>query len=113
MVVFPNHGEISLAHHGVLFLDELPEFGKNTLEVMRGPLEDEKVTIRKFMSGQKDRDTILNDFASGKLQVLTSMKCLDEGFESAMTVMTLPKRLRLYFRTSNHLERYFQRLLLH
>jgi ERCC4-related helicase len=42
---------------------------------------DEKVTIRKFMSGQKDRDTILNDFASGKLQVLTSMKCLDEGVD--------------------------------
>lgn len=42
---------------------------------------DEKVTIRKFVSGQKDRDTILNDFASGKLQVLTSMKCLDEGVD--------------------------------
>ena len=38
---------MSLAHYGVLFLDELPEFSRNTLEVMRGPLEDRQVTVSR------------------------------------------------------------------
>jgi len=53
----------------------IDQFTKVVLDV------NEYVTVRKFVSGQKDREEILGDFADGKLQVLTSMKCLDEGVD--------------------------------
>jgi len=43
----PRPGEVTLAHHGVLFLDELPEFSKKSLEVLREPVEDRRITISR------------------------------------------------------------------
>lgn len=50
---------------------------------------DKYITVKRFVSGQADRDSVLRDFATGKLQVLTSMKCLDEGVDVPRSEMAV------------------------
>jgi magnesium chelatase family protein len=64
---YPQPGEISLAHNGVLFLDELPEFKRSVLEVMRQPMEERKVTI--------SRAKLSIDFASSFILIASMNPC--------------------------------------
>lgn len=52
---WPHPGEITLAHRGVLFMDELPELGQSVLEVLRQPMEDKVVTISRAQGTLTDR----------------------------------------------------------
>lgn len=65
--VIPQPGEISLAHNGVLFLDELPEFKRKALEVMRQPIEERKVTISRALQ------TV--DFPAGFMLIASMNPC--------------------------------------
>ena len=62
----------------------------------------EMFNCKKIEDARKKRDQVLADYQES---ALSAMECLDEGFESAMTVMTLPEGMRRFFRTSNHIER--------
>ncbi|MEM1322345.1 MAG: YifB family Mg chelatase-like AAA ATPase [Bacteroidota bacterium] len=72
---FPQPGEISLAHNGVLFLDEVPEFKRSVLEVLRQPLEERKVTI--------SRARVTAEFPSSILLVASMNPCPCGNFNHA------------------------------
>ncbi|MDH4069634.1 MAG: YifB family Mg chelatase-like AAA ATPase [Ignavibacteria bacterium] len=85
----PRPGEISLAHHGVLFLDELPEFARNVLEVLRQPLEDGRVTI--------SRSKLSVDFPANFMLVCAMNPCLCGHYsDPARECTCLPQQIQKY-----------------
>ncbi|MHB9108573.1 MAG: YifB family Mg chelatase-like AAA ATPase [Armatimonadota bacterium] len=85
----PRPGEISLAHHGVLFLDEFPEFDRKTLEVLRQPLEDGVVTISRAAA---------NLSYPARLQLISSMNPCPCGFlgDTARACTCMPQQVARY-----------------
>ncbi len=85
----PRPGEISLAHHGVLFLDELPEFARNVLEVLRQPLEDGRVTI--------SRSKLSVDFPANFMLVCAMNPCFCGNFSDPSRECTCtPQQVQKY-----------------
>jgi magnesium chelatase family protein len=95
--IVPRPGEVSLAHHGVLFLDEFPEFKKKVLEDLRQPLEDGKVTV--------SRVAMSVSFPSTFMLVASMNPCEDvfRGLSSSPSDCTESQRQRYYSKISRPL----------
>jgi magnesium chelatase family protein len=84
----PRPGEISLAHHGILFLDELPEYGRATIEALRQPLEDQSITIARA------HDSI--SFPAKFMLIATANPCPCGYYGSSKPCSCLPAELNRY-----------------
>jgi magnesium chelatase family protein len=95
--LYPKPGEVSLAHHGVLFLDELPEFRKSALEGLRQPLEDGEVTV--------SRTSMSVSYPSLFMLIAAMNPCEDAvtGFSSGDVECTDSQRFRYYSKISRPL----------
>lgn len=85
----PRPGEVSLSHNGLLFLDELPEFKKNVLEVLRQPLEDGRVTISRALMSITYPSRIM------LVAAMNPCKCGGSG-ESTMSCTCTPREIHQY-----------------
>lgn len=87
---YPRPGEISLAHRGVLFLDELPEFSRATIEALRQPLEDKTITVARA------RDSL--NFPANFILIGTSNPCPCGFFGTSKSCSCLPHQIIHYQR---------------
>lgn len=86
----PKPGEISLSHHGILFFDEFPEFNRTTVEALRQPLEDKKITVARAKS------TV--DFPASFILVATANPCPCGYYESTRECTCMPAQIAKYQR---------------
>lgn len=85
---YPKPGEISMAHHGILFLDELPEFQKNTLEVLRQPMEEKCVHI--------GRAEFVVDYPADFLLIASMNPCACGNYPDMQKCRCTPGNIRKY-----------------
>ncbi len=86
----PKPGEISLSHHGILFFDEFPEFDRSTVEALRQPLEDKRITVARAKASI--------DFPANFILVATANPCPCGYYESSRECICMPAQIAKYQR---------------